>query len=1201
MTSLSDWRDSWSHYVFVKNENQGTMVIYHNGQPVADKTGVSTSTLINVRNNTFKIGATVSHNNDYKGRMDDFRIYDYALSAPEVVALFTDSALAYASKANPSNGGEDVCPDAVFTWSPGGFAESHDIYFGTDLNDVNDANTTVTLGVYRTSQTVDANSYDPPGLLEYETTYYWRIDEVNSLDANSPWKGSVWHFTVEDGKARAPDPGDGSSAVPVNKVLGWTPSCFASSHDVYFGTDSDDVNGAGDPNVLPGRGRQQSNSYDPCGLQVGTTYYWRIDEVNGPNIVTGDTWSFTAVDSFINSLGMEMVRIEAGAFSMGSTNGDFDEEPLHNVTITQPFYTAKCEVTNAQYEQFDPNHSLIDHRGFTHEANEAAIFVSWEDANAFCAWLSQTEGVTYRLPTEAEWEYACRAGTTTKYHTGDTLPAEFQKNAVETWGPYPVPLDVGQTTPNPWGLCDTHGNVEEWCYDWYGPYEAGDQDDPVGRANGHFRVSRGGSHSTTLNYLRSANRMGTLPQDKHWLIGFRVVMASMPATEPLPEVGPQPYQIGVSQTVPPDINDGPDPCVPYFYGPRRYVWIPSHLNGGPLFSNHNHVPALVQCPNGDLLAIWYSTIREPGRELAIAASRLRYGQDQWDDASLFWNGPDRNDHASAFWIDETGKIWHFNGLGDGATWGALATVLRTSTDNGVTWSTARLIMPRHRKRQMPIESVFRTSWGSILLACDAVRGGVGGTVVWFSEDNGPTWYDPGEGMPDPVFSEGGTGAWIAGIHAGIAELADTSLLAYGRGDNINGMMPRSVSADYGYNWTYSASEFQPIGGGRRLVLLRLKEGPLFFASFSVDMPIVDESGGTRNVSGLFGALSYDDGQIWPYKRLISDDGEGRSVETTDGSLFTMSIDNAEPRGYLSVHQAKNDVIHLISSREHYEFNYKWLATRPPASTTTEPNAVNLPGRDVLSDVFEMTDYPSNMPGWRWTGSGVEEANVVSFPQPGVILIDTNDGQRARWANDDPGGFDAADENTGFTAEIKMRVLKSTSGSRGIDFEAYTGDGSASGHRYFVTITTTGLHWHDGSFGAIVEGLDNSSEMHTYRMSVRDDQIVQIYRDLELLDVKAAAHSVDGMLGATGPYFQCGEGAGASEADAEVEYVAFDLSGPYGPKEPCHPDFAGLADFCLWWLSRCRSPDWCEGFDIDRSMLVDFGDFAAFAPQIEVCP
>jgi len=611
--------------------------------------------------------------------------------------------------------------------------------------------------------------------------------------------------------------------------------------------------------------------------------------------------TYTIRDGFANSIGMEFVHAVhalSGTFTMGSGNGDFDEEPVHDVTISQPFYMSIYEVTNAQYEQFDPDHALIDHRGFSREPDEAVIFVSWEDANAFCGWLSDLEGLPYRLPTEAEWEYACRAGTPTNYHTGDTLDDDYynERNQGNTTGPNPQPLHVGTALPNTFGLYDMHGNVEEWCYDWYGPYDANDQTDPVGTVDTGVKVTRGGSHSTPTYFLRSANRMGTTPDDKHWLIGFRVVLAQLPPTEPLP-VALQTYQKNVSQQIPPDIEQGPYPDVPYFYGPRKYVHIPSELDGGPLFSNHNHVPGIVECPNGDLLAIWYSTKGERDRLLNVAGSRLRYGQDQWEEASVFWNAPDRNDHCPQVWLDEeTGTIYHFNGLADAYSWAYLATVLRTSTDNGVTWSKPRLIMPVHDYRHMPIETIFRASDGSIILPCDAVPGGGGGTALWISPDDGLTWYDPGSN--------------IAGIHAGVAQLTDGRFLAFGRGDNIDGMMPMSISPDMGQSWTYSPSPFPPIGSGRRLVLIRLREGPLFFASFGPN--------------GLFGCVSYDDGDTWTPRRLITDDGPGTPVETMDGRIFTMSIDNAEPKGYLSVHQARNGVIHLISSRQHYAFNYKWL-------------------------------------------------------------------------------------------------------------------------------------------------------------------------------------------------------------------------------------------------------------------------------------
>ena len=625
-----------------------------------------------------------------------------------------------------------------------------------------------------------------------------------------------------------------------------------------------------------------------------------------------------------NSIGMTLVRIEPGTFLMGSAaGGDFDERPAHKVIIARRFYLGATEVTNAQYEQFDPQHRPLRGKlGLSKEDDEAAVFVSWHDAARFCEWLSRKEGKPYRLPTEAEWEYACRAATTTAYSTGDRLPKEYPKNAIISWFPDParskpteiVSLAVGRTPPNAWGLADMHGNVEEWCLDWYGPYEAPEQSDPVGRQDGDFRVARGGSHSTEVAYLRSANRSGALPDDRSWLIGFRVMMGEMPATKPLPAAAPPLNRQNVKREPPADLARGPDPAKPYFAGPRQYVRIPPGSDG-PMFSRHNHDPAITQCPNGDLLAIWYSCRTEPGRELCILSSRLSRGAAEWDEASPFWDAPDRNDHAPALWADAKGRLFHFNGLSAAATWGNLAVILRTSDDSGATWSKARLIMPEHGPRHQPIESVFQTREGFIVLPSDAVSGGAGGTAIHVSRDGGETWAD--------------AGGKAAGIHAGIVQLADGRLMALGRGDSIDGRMPMSLSADLGKTWTYSASPFPPIGGGQRLVLVRLKEGPLFFASFAKEIPIPDGAGKERPCTGLYAALSMDEGQTWPVRRLITDDSPGRPCGTTNGSQFTLSATSAEPRGYLSVCQAPDGVIHLISSWNHYAFNLAWLKTPAP--------------------------------------------------------------------------------------------------------------------------------------------------------------------------------------------------------------------------------------------------------------------------------
>ncbi len=376
---------------------------------------------------------------------------------------------------------------------------------------------------------------------------------------------------------------------------------------------------------------------------------------------------------------------------------------------------------------------------------------------------------------------------------------------------------------------------------------------------------------------------------------------------------------------------------PFFTGPVRYVLPPA--DQGEVFLKHNHQPAIAWLANGDLLAIWYSTRDENGTELTVLASRLRVGRDGWDPSAVFFKAEGRNMHGSALLVDDQGTLHHLNGMAPAGakSWENLALLHRSSRDFGVSWSPARAINPHYQRRNQVIAGSLQTRSGTLVQPCDAVPGGHGGTAIHLSHDHGRTWHDPGAGKPAAEFTAGGTGqGTIAGIHAGLVELTDGRLMALGRGDSIHDRMPASHSADSGKTWSYSASPFPPLGGGQRLVLMRLREGPLLLVSFtctdrrnprSRGMEFARADGTSFQGYGLFAALSEDDGASWPIRKLITP-GTGDFDGGAWTGKFTATADNAEPAGYLAATQTPDGTVHLISSALHYQFNHQWL--RQPA-------------------------------------------------------------------------------------------------------------------------------------------------------------------------------------------------------------------------------------------------------------------------------
>lgn len=631
-----------------------------------------------------------------------------------------------------------------------------------------------------------------------------------------------------------------------------------------------------------------------------------------------------------NAIGMALVPIAPGSFAMGATETSFsldkkndfskdapyyDETPVHKVTITYPFLISQTEVTEQQYRLFNKEYRAGK------DFSPYVSGISWNDAMAFCQWLSKKEGKPYRLPTEAEWEYSCRAGTNGMFWSGATPP---------------------QADVNPWGVKGMASGVAEWCYDWYGPYTAAGQTDPVGYQSGWAKVVRGGPANTSemdehtkqfgpvkeLAFYRAANRGSLQPdcpaagstQPAPHYIGFRVVQAALPKTEATAFAYSFPLQ-GVIQNTALAVA-GPDPAKPYFKA-RQVMASPPDLTMpvenetvglDPANQGKVHSSGIVACPNGDLLLIGFSSSRtksESAPNATMVVTRLRNGADEWELPEVFYDRSGVNDQSALLWNDN-GTLWFFGG---GRGLGTVPFIFTKSTDNGATWTPLTTPLVKGEVgpfAPQPITSAFRGSDGTIYFGSDAE----GSTaLLWASHDNGKTWYD--------------TGGRTHGRHTAFVPLKDNRILAMGgKNSNVEGYMPKSYSSDNGKTWTDKIkTPFAALGSNQRPTIMRLKSGRLFFAGDFQDIKMMD-SPPPKDITerGAYVALSDDEGETWKIKRLAlapqHNDWTGRVAKGKKPQQAWGTL------GYCDVTQSPNGVIHLMTSKGkpsmHFALNEAWI-------------------------------------------------------------------------------------------------------------------------------------------------------------------------------------------------------------------------------------------------------------------------------------
>ncbi|MGE5295318.1 MAG: PA14 domain-containing protein [Solirubrobacterales bacterium] len=274
--------DEWRHYAGTYDSTTGKGILYIDGV-VCATADVTPGLMIADWGTGARVGYNIDNARPFTGLMDELYLFTRALSQEEVEALLTSEALPSekASHPDPGNGTELETTSTVLQWLPGAYAASNDVYFGDNLENVANGNN----GTFKGNQA--ENQYVVTDL-KWGTTYYWRIDGVNTVEPNSPWKGDVWSFVLRPSTAWNPSPSNGAPWIDPNTDLTWSEGRGATKHYVYFGTSFDDVNSA------TGAAAQTEATYDPGIMEFEKTYYWRVDELDDTGTTNkGAVWSFT--------------------------------------------------------------------------------------------------------------------------------------------------------------------------------------------------------------------------------------------------------------------------------------------------------------------------------------------------------------------------------------------------------------------------------------------------------------------------------------------------------------------------------------------------------------------------------------------------------------------------------------------------------------------------------------------------------------------------------------------------------------------------------------------------------------------------------------------------------------------------------------------------------------------------------------------